>query len=365
MLGLEIGGDDYVTKPFSPRELVARVNVILRRISPRNGEAKAGPAALAQGGLSIDPEQHVAAFAGTPLKLTAIEFGILRAFLTRPTSVFSREQMMRRPISSTSRSPTAPSTATSATSAPSSRRWPATTSSRPSTASASSSAAARKRHERGARQMAAVARPGDLHGAGDRRRAAAGRPVLLPPLRQPADPPDPGRADRAEPGAGDDLCAGGHGAARRRPHARRRDAARRAARSRRPGHADPSRARPHRQRPAAAAARCASRAAAGAAGLCRDRRKADADHPRDPEGDAGGLSHPRSARRGDRRARRRSGSRSPISRRSRPRCMGNTAPPCATACPTSRRRRSIPSAAASASTCSRRCPSSSTTASPG
>ena len=94
ILGLEIGGDDYVTKPFSPRELVARVNVILRRLSPRNGDAKAGPAALSQGGLLIDPEQHVASFSGTPLKLTAIEFGILRAFLTRPTSVFSRDQIM-------------------------------------------------------------------------------------------------------------------------------------------------------------------------------------------------------------------------------------------------------------------------------
>ena len=95
ILGLEIGGDDYVTKPFSPRELVARVNVILRRLSPRNGEAKAGPAALSQGGLLLDPEQHVATFSGTPLKLTAIEFGILRAFLARPTSVFNREQLMR------------------------------------------------------------------------------------------------------------------------------------------------------------------------------------------------------------------------------------------------------------------------------
>ncbi|MBR1087405.1 response regulator transcription factor [Bradyrhizobium manausense] len=95
ILGLEIGGDDYVTKPFSPRELVARVNVILRRLSPRSGEAKAEPGALSQGGLLIDPEQHVATFAGAPLKLTAIEFGILRAFLTRPTSVFSREQLMR------------------------------------------------------------------------------------------------------------------------------------------------------------------------------------------------------------------------------------------------------------------------------
>ncbi|MGY8668123.1 response regulator transcription factor [Bradyrhizobium sp. UFLA05-109] len=95
VLGLEIGGDDYVTKPFSPRELVARVNVILRRIGPRNGEARTDSTALSQGGLLVDPEQHVASFAGVPLKLTAIEFGILRAFLTRPTSVFNREQLMR------------------------------------------------------------------------------------------------------------------------------------------------------------------------------------------------------------------------------------------------------------------------------
>jgi two-component system OmpR family response regulator len=95
VLGLEIGGDDYVTKPFSPRELVARVNVILRRMNPRGGDAKAGNTVLTQGRLSVDPEQHVALFAGIPLRLTAIEFGILRAFLTRPTAVFNREQLMR------------------------------------------------------------------------------------------------------------------------------------------------------------------------------------------------------------------------------------------------------------------------------
>ena len=94
VLGLEIGGDDYVTKPFSPRELVARVNVILRRINARGSDTKPGTTALAQGSLSVDPEQHVAAFAGTPLRLTAIEFGILRAFITRPTAIFSREQIM-------------------------------------------------------------------------------------------------------------------------------------------------------------------------------------------------------------------------------------------------------------------------------
>ena len=94
VLGLEIGGDDYVTKPFSPRELVARVNVILRRMNARGSDSKSGTTALAQGSLSVDPEQHIAAFAGNPLRLTAIEFGILRAFLARPTAIFSREQIM-------------------------------------------------------------------------------------------------------------------------------------------------------------------------------------------------------------------------------------------------------------------------------
>ena len=94
VLGLEIGGDDYVTKPFSPRELVARVNVILRRMNARGPDTKPGTTALAQGSLSVDPEQHLAAFAGNPLRLTAIEFGILRAFLARPTAIFSREQIM-------------------------------------------------------------------------------------------------------------------------------------------------------------------------------------------------------------------------------------------------------------------------------
>src|SRR4029078_5400181 len=64
VLGLEIGGDDYVTKPFSPPGLVARGNVILRRTASRGKETKAPSITLAQGGLSIDPEQHLAAFAG-------------------------------------------------------------------------------------------------------------------------------------------------------------------------------------------------------------------------------------------------------------------------------------------------------------
>ena len=94
VLGLEMGGDDYVTKPFSPRELVARVNVILRRATPRAADANATSAGLTHGRLRLDAEQHLASFGDTPLRLTAIEFGILRAFLMRPAAVFSREQIM-------------------------------------------------------------------------------------------------------------------------------------------------------------------------------------------------------------------------------------------------------------------------------
>lgn len=94
ILGLEIGGDDYVTKPFSPRELVARVNVILRRVAPRDADLRLSTKTLVQGALSIDPSQHIAAFAGKPLRLTAIEFGILRALFGRPATVFNREQLM-------------------------------------------------------------------------------------------------------------------------------------------------------------------------------------------------------------------------------------------------------------------------------
>jgi two-component system, OmpR family, response regulator len=95
VLGLEIGGDDYVTKPFSPRELVARVNVILRRGASRSTDARAQPAELAHGRLRLDPEQHVARFGDILLNLTALEFDILRALLSRPTVVFSREQIMQ------------------------------------------------------------------------------------------------------------------------------------------------------------------------------------------------------------------------------------------------------------------------------
>ncbi|MBV8746349.1 MAG: response regulator, partial [Xanthobacteraceae bacterium] len=89
ILGLELGGDDYVTKPFSPREVVARVNVILRRTAVA-ATAPMHQAPLSHGALTLRPMQHAAEFDGHPLDLTAIEFAILKAFLSYGNSVFNR-----------------------------------------------------------------------------------------------------------------------------------------------------------------------------------------------------------------------------------------------------------------------------------
>jgi CheY-like chemotaxis protein len=118
ILGLEIGGDDYVTKPFSPRELVARQSFCaVRPLAVTNERpivaAGAGPASVVRA-TCRRVRRHAAA-------LTAIEFGILRAFLNRPSSVFSASRQPRLQLNI--RSPTAPSATISATSAPSLRRW--------------------------------------------------------------------------------------------------------------------------------------------------------------------------------------------------------------------------------------------------
>jgi two-component system, OmpR family, response regulator len=94
ILGLEIGGDDYVTKPFSPRELVARVNAILRRVRNPPAAAPAAARAMSHGGLAIDTDARSAAFLGAPVSLTALEFDILRTLLARPGFVFTRELIL-------------------------------------------------------------------------------------------------------------------------------------------------------------------------------------------------------------------------------------------------------------------------------
>jgi two-component system OmpR family response regulator len=90
ILGLEIGGDDYVTKPFSARELVARINAILKRA---NG-AEVKRESIAHGRISLDAARHEVRYDAMPVVLTALEFGILQALLARPGIVFSREQLM-------------------------------------------------------------------------------------------------------------------------------------------------------------------------------------------------------------------------------------------------------------------------------
>lgn len=93
VLGLELGGDDYVTKPFSPRELVARIRAILKRTaSPAsNGQATD---TINYEGLQIDPVRHQAIWQGQQLELTVTEFAILYGMIRHPGHVFRRQQIM-------------------------------------------------------------------------------------------------------------------------------------------------------------------------------------------------------------------------------------------------------------------------------
>jgi DNA-binding response OmpR family regulator len=90
IVGLELGADDYVTKPFSPRELVARVRATLRRA---NGQV--GPAtAIRVGDVELDTASLTATVAGQPVDLTATEFQLLAALARQPGRIFSREQLL-------------------------------------------------------------------------------------------------------------------------------------------------------------------------------------------------------------------------------------------------------------------------------
>ena len=96
LLGLELGADDYVCKPFSPRELVARVKAILRR-QERLVQQSQAPSAMASvdtGPLQVDEERWIASYRGKDLSLTRREFQLLALLFKRPGRVFSRTQLV-------------------------------------------------------------------------------------------------------------------------------------------------------------------------------------------------------------------------------------------------------------------------------
>ena len=94
ILGLELGGDDYVTKPFSPRELVARVRAILKRTGAAASPARDEPRTLRIGVLSLVPESHVCQVGKVGVTLTSTELAILERLMSRPSQVFSRPALV-------------------------------------------------------------------------------------------------------------------------------------------------------------------------------------------------------------------------------------------------------------------------------
>jgi two-component system phosphate regulon response regulator PhoB len=92
--GLELGADDYVTKPFSPRVLLARLKAVLRRQPGVPPQSEAGRTAVEHGEVSIDPERHEVRIAGDLIELTATEFRLLGLLASRPGLVFTRQQII-------------------------------------------------------------------------------------------------------------------------------------------------------------------------------------------------------------------------------------------------------------------------------
>ncbi|MBI4186090.1 MAG: response regulator transcription factor [Chloroflexi bacterium] len=93
LTGLSLGADDYVTKPFSPRELAARVRAVLRRLP---GER--GPDEVKYGRFSVNFLRHEASFAKKPLNLTTVEFKLLGVFVKEPGRVFSRAELIEKAL---------------------------------------------------------------------------------------------------------------------------------------------------------------------------------------------------------------------------------------------------------------------------
>ena len=93
LIGLELGADDYVTKPFSPRELIARVRAVLRRAGE---EAPQGPAEIQRGDLVVDFVRHEVRVRGNPIHLTPTEFRLLEVLIKEPGRAFSRLELLDR-----------------------------------------------------------------------------------------------------------------------------------------------------------------------------------------------------------------------------------------------------------------------------
>lgn len=96
VVGLEIGGDDYVVKPFSPRELSARVRSILRRVAPGSANAGAPPPGAAGSAFSLDRTGQRIRYRGTVLEATRYEYLLLQTLLEAPGRIYSRTQLMQR-----------------------------------------------------------------------------------------------------------------------------------------------------------------------------------------------------------------------------------------------------------------------------
>jgi DNA-binding response OmpR family regulator len=95
VLGLELGADDYITKPFSIREFRSRVRALLRRAAlPRNG-GTANADVIEAGELRVDPARRTVELAGEPVQLTYVEFELLRTLAAEPARVFTREMLLR------------------------------------------------------------------------------------------------------------------------------------------------------------------------------------------------------------------------------------------------------------------------------